>query len=278
MSTLGSTTHTPDTDMENNNAFVSDVRVKVRSPDLYHGDREKLEEWLLQLNLYFRFGPRIAEKEKALLAASYLRGKAQKWIMPAMIKYTKEENDEGDDIDKLFEDFDNFQDKIKAVFGVINETPKAEQALQRLRQTHSASDSTAEFQAHATQTTWNEDTLKTMYKQGLKPKLRKELLRTGAATETLEDFCNEAIRIDNEFFGLAMELKGRHDYRRDDNRQPVYKSNTSKRRNNYYGTYATNGMEPIILGNTEKGQGKGKQPVRFNNKQRDKHGITCYAC
>ena len=195
-----------------------------------------------------------------------------------MSKYTKDENEGGDDIDKLFEDFDNFQERIKAVFGVINETPKAEQALQRLRQTSSANDYTAEFQAYAVQTTWNEDTLKTMYKQGLKPELRKELLRTGMRTESLEEFCNEAIRIDNEFFGLAMELKGRHDHRRNDNRQPVYKPNTSKQRSNYYGTYATNGTEPMILGNTEKGQGRGKKLVRFNNRQRDKNGITCYNC
>ena len=70
------TTRTADTDMENSTIFVSDVRVKVRSLDLYYGDRDKLEEWLLQVNLYFRFGPKVAEEEKGLLAASYLRGKA----------------------------------------------------------------------------------------------------------------------------------------------------------------------------------------------------------
>ena len=38
------TTRTADTDMENSTIFVSDIRVKVRSPDLYYGDRDKLKE------------------------------------------------------------------------------------------------------------------------------------------------------------------------------------------------------------------------------------------
>ena len=40
--------------------------------------------------------------------------------------------------------------------------------------------------------------------------MREELLRIGAAIITLEDYYNKAIRIDNKFFGLAIELKGRY--------------------------------------------------------------------
>jgi len=188
-----------------------------------------------------------------------------------MKRYLDANDTTPDDIDQLFESYDNFKDRIKAVFGPANEAERAKRALQHVRQTHSASDYTAIFQEHANLTDWEGDVLQTMYRQGLKPWLRQELLRSGAATNTLEDLCNEAIRIDNEFYNLRMELKGK-DFR------PVNTPNESKRRTNYYGTYATNGVEPMILGNMERGQGKGKKPVRFNNKQRDKNGITCYNC
>ena len=46
-----------------------------------------------------------------------------------------------------------------------------------------------------------------MYKQGLKPRLREELLYIGATIKTLEDYYNKTIRIDNKFFSLAIELK-----------------------------------------------------------------------
>ena len=49
-----------------------------------------------------------------------------------------------------------------------------------------------------------------MYKQGLKPRLREELLYIGATIKTLEDYYNKTIRIDNKFFSLAIELKGRY--------------------------------------------------------------------
>jgi hypothetical protein len=43
-----------------------------------------------------------------------------------------------------------------------------------------------------------------MYKQGLKPALLTELMRSGQAINNLEDLTNEAIRLDNELFELKL--------------------------------------------------------------------------
>jgi hypothetical protein len=44
-----------------------------------------------------------------------------------------------------------------------------------------------------------------MYKQGLKPVIRQELIRSGATTETLDQWINEAIHIDNDLYELKLE-------------------------------------------------------------------------
>jgi hypothetical protein len=44
-----------------------------------------------------------------------------------------------------------------------------------------------------------------MYKQGLKPTVRIELIRSGTVIKTLEDLINEAIRIDNNLYELKLE-------------------------------------------------------------------------
>jgi hypothetical protein len=44
-----------------------------------------------------------------------------------------------------------------------------------------------------------------MYKQGLKPNVRAELMRTGAMINDLEDLKREVICLDNELYELALE-------------------------------------------------------------------------
>jgi hypothetical protein len=44
-----------------------------------------------------------------------------------------------------------------------------------------------------------------MYKQGLKPNVRAELMRTGAIINNLEDLKREVIRLDNELYKLALK-------------------------------------------------------------------------
>ena len=47
----------------------------------------------------------------------------------------------------------------------------------------------------------------TMFKQGLKPQVKTELMRTGASIETLDDLINTAIDIDVKLYELRQELR-----------------------------------------------------------------------
>jgi hypothetical protein len=46
-----------------------------------------------------------------------------------------------------------------------------------------------------------------MFRQGLKPKVKEELMRTGASTDTLDDLINTAIDINTKLHKLQLELR-----------------------------------------------------------------------
>jgi hypothetical protein len=74
-----------------------------------------------------------------------------------------------------------------------------------LKQTKSAADYTTIFEQYAEQIKWDSYALMRMYKQGLKPNVRAELMRTGALIDDIEDLKREVIRLNNELYELALE-------------------------------------------------------------------------
>jgi Retrotransposon gag protein/Zinc knuckle len=180
--------------------------MNVNKPDLYHGDRSKLDDWLMQWDLFFTFqGEKVPEIKRVVLVASYMRGKAFTWIKPFVQQY--QAGEAPDDVDVWMRDFDQFKERIKPIFGVSNEPHIARRNIQRIKQDKSAADYAAEFQQLAANTDWDDTALITMFRQGLKPKVKEELMRTGASTETLDELINTAIDIDVRLYELQQELR-----------------------------------------------------------------------
>jgi hypothetical protein len=64
-----------DTDMSD--GLASNNGMVVNKPDIYHGDRDKLNNWLMQWDLFFMFqGEKVPELKRVTLVSSYMRGKA----------------------------------------------------------------------------------------------------------------------------------------------------------------------------------------------------------
>ena len=98
---------------------------------MYYGDRRKLDEWLLQLDLYFKFqGQMVAAQQRVLFASTFMRGQAQRWIKPHIKKYFSHlasKNDSGyqmtPDVEKsrdLIEVLHQFRLEIRKVFGITD--------------------------------------------------------------------------------------------------------------------------------------------------------------
>jgi len=266
--------------------------VKAKQPDTYHGERVKLEEWILQLELLFRFNKEIKDTDKATYAATFMRGDAHKWIAPQLTKYL-DNNDDDDDDDSddeddenttLFENWGTFKTKLRQVFGVSNEKNKAVREIQRVKQLKSATDYAAKFQHYAVQTDWDDNALMALYRQGLKPKVKEELMRSGVMLDSMERLYEETIRIDNDLFELAEEMKGIHGYKNAHGRtQEVVRYFPQKGRSvpirprvryteEMDWTRDVNATFP-----SKAGDDFGKKK-KYDKKSKDPRRITCYGC
>ena len=128
------------------------VRLKVATPDLYYGGRDKLEDQLLQLQLYFAFqGSDLPEEQQPVFAISYLRGRAQRQVNPSLKRYLEDpDNKDNEEIKRQMTSFARFRVEIRRILGNSNETSAAVRIIQHLRQKTSASEYATQFQQYAT--------------------------------------------------------------------------------------------------------------------------------
>ena len=105
--------------------------------------------------------------------------------------------------------FGVFARQIKVIFGASEDAEgnAAVRLIQILRQKGSASDYTSRFKEYMLLTNWDEEALRVIYRNGLKEHVKDELIRSLAATDTLDRIIVEAIRIDDILYERSMEKR-----------------------------------------------------------------------
>ena len=135
---------------------VTTKALKIATPTKYTGDRKKLEPFILQCELYYRFNREQFHEssDKVLYAMYYLEGDASNWAQPFLKDFMEnpDPDDQGDDTKWLFRSWDRFKNQIKQVFGDIDKERTAERELRRLKQNGSSADYAAKFQRIAANT------------------------------------------------------------------------------------------------------------------------------
>ena len=109
--------------------------ISVTKPDLFYGDHDKVDNWLMQLQVYFTFqrDDLLLTSKQPLFATTYMRGNMQKWIKPYVVKYLSGEGvDEG--IDAWMESFARFKVEVKRILGLSNEDKVAIRMIQNIKQ------------------------------------------------------------------------------------------------------------------------------------------------
>ena len=172
-----------DTEMTLTPESIGHVKGRMDKVPEYHGQRDQLEAWILHCDLHFHVDDQIEESDKGTMASTRLRGDAFKWIMPHLQRYM-DDNDVDANITLMFEDWTEFKKRIRQIFGLHKETAIAERNIQNLKQTSSVADYVNQFRQYSTQISWNDDALRRMFRQGLKPQVREEIMRTSATTDT----------------------------------------------------------------------------------------------
>ena len=251
-----------------------DDRVKTNKLDVYKDERDELDDWLIQMKLYFAFNS-ISKNQKTLFASTYLKGRAQHWFKSKVRSYL---DDEKDINDKIFTRFSNFKIAIRRIFEIFNEKQFVERIIQHFKQHEFAFDYVARFQEYVNIIDWDESTLQTMYRRGLKKQVKNELMRDERAYETFDELIEIFIDLDDKLYERVMkkkydeELKGRAE------------TYSSRLLSSYFGgSNFDKGRRvdgpvdtvPMELNSTIRFN-KGKNPkTKRGNMKKDK---TCYSC
>ena len=160
------------TTAQRRSTIFDDDKIKINKPDIYHGDRNGLNDWFTQVDVYFAFN-KMSDDKQTLFAFTFLRGRAERWLKFRLRQYL----DDDEDIDDIFSDYDNFKKEIRRIFGIFNEEQTAERNIQYLTQRISAADYAARFQEQVNFIEWDNAALMTMFRRKLKDNVKDELIR-----------------------------------------------------------------------------------------------------
>jgi hypothetical protein len=166
------------------------------APETFSG-KEDLRIYLQQCELCFELQPSrySTDYQKVGLILSYLRGPAAKWARP----YLSNKNHE------LRKNLSAFTKAIDEAYGDPDYELRAASELRAFRQTRSAAEYAAEFQAIASNLSWNDSALCPQFYDGLKETVKDELAKD--PPKTLREFIVAATRVDNRQYQRRNEVK-----------------------------------------------------------------------
>ena len=156
-------------------ALVIIKPLKINTSEPFDGSRGKLQAFFSQIELFFGFNvDRFpTDEHKVLFASTYLRGPAFKWFNSFFTDFLNNEPDKRDnDTIEVTQNYSNFKNKLKQVFGNFDKEHSAEGRMQSLRQTGSAADYALKFQQLAAQTQWGAVPLVAQFYKRLKDRVK----------------------------------------------------------------------------------------------------------
>ena len=209
--------------------------LKLATLTIFTGNCKKLDTFLLQLTLYFKFNQSsfATDANRVQYAAYYLQGEVEEWFRPYIQEYVDNKDNPSqaeESTRRMFASFNRFKSEIRMVFGDIDRERTAERDLIKLRQTKSTADYTAHFTRLSAATNWEDAALTAMYYIGLKDVMKDKITR-GDQPDNLRAMTIMAIRIDNRLYEQCKE-KGQTTYS-DKQKTTAYTSGHKRNKNQH---------------------------------------------
>lgn len=212
-------------------------------PEPYDGNKD-VKAFLTASKAWLRMEGITGEARKVLSVGGNMTGKAMQWWEPTLKNYLDyEENLQEWETQRVFNDYESFEDKLRTAFGETDEVSKATRELDRLKQTGSAAHYAREIRRIFEKLKWGDaPKINTFYK-GLKEKVKDDLYRENKP-ETFDEFVELTIKCDNRIYEREQEKRGGNK----PSSFSFHKANTTKKR--HYG-------EPMDLSAAHKDKPKG---------------------
>ena len=252
--------------------IFDDDKIKINKSDIYHEDRNELNNWLTQIDVYFLFN-KMSDDKQILFAFIFLRSRAERWFKFRLRQYL----DDDENIDDIFSNYDNFKKEIRRIFDIFNEKQTIERNIQHLTQRTSTIDYVVRFQKQVNFIEWNNAVLMTMFRRKFKNNVKNELIRWNEELKNFNHLIETAIELDDKLYERIM--KKRYDESREkanifieQSSERKKKSRFNNRNHDKFNYYESMSMK---LNFTQRR----KRNKSFRDKQQNnRNSKKCYAC
>jgi len=113
--------------------------------------------------------------------------------------FEHDNNDQNPLIKRIFGSYEDFETKLKTVFGEINKKRTTEKQLAKFKQTGSALHYTAQFRQIILQLHWENNTFITKFYKSLKEHIKDEITKKDRPEE-LTKYIERTVRINNRLY------------------------------------------------------------------------------
>ncbi len=109
-------------------SIIKDNKIRINKFDIYYRDCTGLENWFMQIDIYFIFYSVLAD-QKTIFASIFLRERVQYWFKSNLQKYLKNYNK---NLRSIFTNFNNFKRELRRIFEISNKKQITEKVVQYL--------------------------------------------------------------------------------------------------------------------------------------------------
>ncbi len=187
--------------------------IKISTLNLYYEDRNKLDAFLIQVNVYVRAHKKLSSShDKILFAFLYFKEDVFKWFKSLIKNHLKNKlKDQEDETNKVFEDFSNFKQVIRRMYEDINAKRIIKRQLYDIKQSESAFKYITAFQLIAAKIEWDDSTLTAQFYKKLKNVIKNKIACMNKLA-TLHAMINKTIMLNNWRYERRLEKKNKIAY------------------------------------------------------------------
>jgi hypothetical protein len=243
--------------------------IKPPLPDKFEGDPTQIQKFFTDMRDYFRYFPITMANDtmRVRVAGGRLAKTAKNWFEPHLRDFEQTKEPKKQYTNELFASYAVFEERLEKLCGKIDEAKEAKNKLLRIKQTGACSKYTAAFIQAAARTDLNDDALRMLYYQGLKPALKDELYRDDLPN-TFDKLSEKATRIDDRMFERNEEKK-----RENQSHKEIHIANSGKKKEYIASSNdGRPGRMDISTVNTRKFSGKCHNCGKIGHKEKD-----CYS-
>jgi len=181
--------------------------LKVSALNAFTDEREKLQAFLIKLELYIEFNQTKfrSEMNKDLFTVLYLKNAAFNWVDLKLHKFLdKTLKKQMNNKKFIFSNYKKFKNELQRAFKVVDEKQAAKRQLHILKMNKLAVKYAAEFQQIVALTDWDDNTLVLQYYWELNETIKNEIVKMNWSEE-LQNMINIFININSHQWKWRMK-------------------------------------------------------------------------